>query len=138
MRRRKTLLLVLGINEKSSFNLFCVYKTNLNDYYLYLSTKKTTPRYNQDLKYYCAKFFSNSIDSLLDFRREYHKSELSPKYLSLALRSWFSFCEDAELIDNILLVKLRKIVKKKSYEKIDTHVPSPQEVSRSVEIVFVS
>jgi intergrase/recombinase len=112
-----------------------VYETTLKDYYLFIDTKGTSKRYNKDLITYCNKFFNKNIKTVLEFRREFKKTELSNKYLYLSLRSWISFCEENELLEDIILMKLRKVVKKKTYDKVDTYVPSPQEVSRSIDIV---
>jgi intergrase/recombinase len=74
------------------------------------------------------KIFDLNIDSFLDLINAIYDSK-SVKYLVLSFRKWISFCEDYELLDNQVILKLKTRIKVKSKSSIDSYVPNKGEIS---------
>jgi intergrase/recombinase len=93
----------------------------------WLIGKKLSKKYIQGIKSVLENTLSLNFTNPLELKEELLKVK-NRKYRALALRNLFNFCEEYELIDQELILKLKSKIKVTERSNIDTFIPSETEM----------
>ncbi|MCA9495314.1 MAG: hypothetical protein KC589_00070 [Nanoarchaeota archaeon] len=123
-------------NSKTEENLqkilFSVYKINEVKFYSWFKGKKVTENYIKDLNNVLLNTLRLKFKTPLELRDRLQKVK-NRKYRALALRNLFNFCEEYELLDQDLILKLKARIKITEKSKIDSFIPSDTQINEFLE-----
>ena len=107
--------------------LFSVYKIHKEKFIEWQRGKKLTESYIKDTNNVIVNTLKLKFNNVLELRDELTKVK-NRKYRALALRNLFNFCDEYEILDNDLLLRLKSKIKITERSNIDSFIPSEDQI----------
>jgi intergrase/recombinase len=126
---------ILNTSKKEDFELKSIYfleQKNLEKYLFEKFSKHYAKEMINSLK---KVFVGHKVETLEDFKRIIDNKKINERSGKTSFRVFLNYLEYKELIQDDILIKLRKKIKLNISSNVDTYIPKVEDIKNSISII---